>query len=111
MSKRINYKYYNFEIHWKLFRTISSYIECFPNFNQTINVLFDYIFNLMNMYMFVDFVCTVCVYVCYIAFNPVPGYKRAIKYILYVNVCGTVKSLAEFLQCIGGKVKETEGLK
>ena len=40
----------------------------------------------MNMYMSVDFVCIVCVYVCYIAFNPVPGYKRAIKYILFYSI-------------------------
>ena len=25
---------------------------------------------------------------------------------LYVNICGTVKSLARFLQCNGGKVKQ-----
>ena len=29
----------------------------------------------------------------------------------YVNICDTVQSLAEFLQCNCGKVKETEGLK
>ena len=40
----------------------------------------------MNMYMFVDFVCIVCVYVCYIAFNPVPGNKRAIKYIPFYSI-------------------------